>query len=418
MKKSVLFTFFSLIFLCLFSFSAFAKESDELQVKSLKFLKGEQDAVSFSWKASEDAEFFYIYRLNEDTGNYEIVKAVKEAAATVENLESGKNHYFRVLPIKYEKGRKVSGRASNSLVCVTAPEGDLVAYSCDISDNSITLQWNKIAGATGYKVFYSDAKSNKLVAYKHTPKLKMRVDGLEKNKEYKFIVKAYRWVDNALAYGVTSDVCYETTDKDGVPETPSQLAKAYNAAVNNAKKQGSMTVNFIKSIDNRMYSCSKDNLALSVQNTLNLYKGSLNRTYKFASGKSGNVTAKGLFEPCYVEASVIGNDISSYRIRPTENGYTAVFSLKKDENGLFGGSYCDGAISVTDIEKIDTTPLKVVSADTTYNKVIVSFSVVNGRLTALKIKADVDSDISFRASTVSAQTSVGCTLSEQYKITY
>ncbi len=418
MKKSVLFLFFSVAFMCAFSSTAFAHGTDELQVKALKFVKGEQDTVSFSWQASDDAEFFYIYRLNEESGSYEITKAVKENTVTVEGLESGKSHYFRVLPMKYENGRKISGRASNSVVCVTAPEGDLVVNSCDISEDSITLQWNKIAGATGYKVFYFDEKHNKFVSYNHTPKLKMKVKGLEKNKEYQFIVKAYRWVDNALAYGVTSDVCREKTDKDGVPETAAQLAKAYNTVVNNVKKQGSMTVQFNKYIENQMYSCSKDNLALSVENTLNLYKGKLNRTYKFTSGKSGKVTAKGLFEPCSGTAAVIGNDISSYKIKPKQNGYTAVFSLKKDENGLFGGSYCDGAISVADLTKIDTTPLKIVSADTTYNKVIISFSVVNGRLTALKIKAEFDSDISFRASTVAAQTSVGCTLSEQYKITY
>lgn len=418
MKKLFMLLFSAAVFFCVFSLTALGADSEELRIKSLKFVKGEQDTVSFSWQSDGDADFYYVYKLNEETGRYEIVKAVSESKVTVEDLTSGTNHYFRVVPVKYEKGRKTMGRASSSVVCVTAPAGDLVVSSCDISLDSVTLVWNKIAGATGYKVFCFDENKNKFVEYKHTPKLKMKVRGLDKNREYKFIVKAYRWVDNAIAYGVTSEVCRETTDTEGIPETAAQLAKAYNTAVNNAKKQGVMTVQFSKSIDNEMYSCSKDNLALSVENILNLYRGSLNKTYKFSQGRCGSVTAKGLFEPVSGTASVVGNDINTFRINPTEKGYNAVFSLKKDENGLFGGSFCDGAISVADLKKLDTTPLKIVSADTSYNRVVISFSVSDGRLAKLKIKAEYDSDVAFRASSVSAQTSIGCTMSEQYKIMY
>lgn len=416
MKKLIFFFVSIIIMLTAFSLTAFSAGGDRLKVTGLDFTKGEQDAVSFRWQESEGAELYYIYRYNPESEKFILVSKVSEAFATVHNLESGMSHYFRVLPVDCEKGRKIPGQMSRVLSCVTAPKGDLVVETSDITEKSISLSWNRIAGATGYEIYYFNENEGGYVSVKRVKDTKTTVKGLEKNTEYKFKVSAYRENGGALAYGVASDEYAETTYTDGVPHTKAQIAKNYNFLINTVKKQGNMTVNYAKDIDTEMLYCTKKNLSRTVENTANLFKGTLYKKYKFTSGKDGKMTPNELFEPYFKDAAVVRDDIDSFEVTETEKGYTVTFVLKSDSGDNISGSYCEGALSLPDLSELDTTPLKINTAETYYDKATITFSVKNGKLTGLKVEGAVLADINFRVATVSADTLVSYALMEEYKI--
>lgn len=417
--KKFFYLIISLIFmLAAFSVTALSAEYRLGKVTGLEFVKGEQDTVTFQWNEVKDADFYYIYQYNRETGKYELVASVRETMVTVESLESGTSHYFRVIPLNYEKGKKLRGPTSSIITCVTAPKGDLVVKTADITENTIKLTWNKIAGATGYKVFYYNEEKGKYTGYKQTKKTHMTVKGLEKNTEYKFKVKAYRRTGGAFAYGVSSGEYIEFTHTDGVPKTKAQIAKAYNTLINDLKQQTDITVKYSKEIDTAMLSCSQRNLSMTVENTLNLFKGTLNKKYKFAAGKSAELTPNQLFEPYSETARVVSDDIDSFRIKEVDNGYTISFVLKSDSGDNMSGSYCDGALSLPNPKDLDTTPLKINTSETYYDKATISFAVRDGKLKILKIKGAVLADINFSVSTVSADTLISYSLNEYYKITY
>ena len=54
--------------------------------------------------------------------------------------------------------------------------------------NSVTLKWDAVKGADGYKVYIYDEKEEKFVKYKNTSSTSCKVTGLTKNKKYYFKV--------------------------------------------------------------------------------------------------------------------------------------------------------------------------------------------------------------------------------------
>ncbi len=416
MKKLLIFLVSCVLMLTVFSLTAFSAEEKTFSVEGLDFVKGEQDAVTFKWDRNPEADFYYVYQYNKEDNRYKLVLRVKEETATVGNLEGGTSYFFRVLPVKYEKGIAVAGEKSSVITCVTAPKGDLVIKTKDISYDSITLKWNKIPGATGYKVLIYDKSKKKFVKYKATKETTITVTSLDKNKRYRFKVASYRWKGDALAYGKTSNEYKEFTHTDGIPKSKSQIAKAYNDLINGVKQQKNMTVRYEKEIDTEMLSCSRQNLSLTVKNMLNLFEGRLVKRYKFVSGRSASVTPNSLFEPYSAKAVVERDDIASVKVWEKENGYNALFVLKSDGDNTVRGSYCDGALSLVDPKSLNTTPLKIKESDTYYDKATISFSVRNGKLKALKIKGSVISDVNFQVSTISADTLVSYSVYEYYRI--
>lgn len=418
MKRFISLLLISVFALSVFSVTAFSQGYEPKKVTGLTFTKGEQDTVSFSWNKTHKADVYYIYMLSEDTGKYKFVKAEKGSETVVDSLESGKSYVFRVVAVNLEKGRKFTGEASDSLSTVTAPKGELVLKTSAITETSISLTWNRSAGATGYKVYRYDEKEGKYVSCGKTKKTSKKIKNLQKDTEYYFKVKAYTEKEGALAYGVASEKYIESTHTDSVPHTMSQAAKIYNSLINSIKKEKNFTVKYTKSIDTDMLTCDKKNLSLTVENTINLFKGTLNKTYEFSGGKSGNMTPDKLFEPYSQKATVLRDDIESIGFKKNKDGYKVAMVLKSDSGDNLSGSYCESALSHPDIKTLDITPLKIKTADTYYDSVKIVFTVKNDKLSTVKIEGAALADVHFSVSTVEAGAVIGYSLYEVYQIKY
>ncbi len=414
MKKIIYILIVSVLFSVFFAFSAVRAE----EINPTGFIRGAADSVTFSWESDPEASFYYIYKYNPKTEKYELFRATEENKITADGLENGKVYYFRALPVKIEKGRKVPLTAGEKITCVTSPEGTYDISTEDIGKDYIALSWNKIKGASGYRVYIYDEKRADFKLLKTTDKRKTTVKKLKKDKEYKFIVEAYKSKNGAVAYGGKSEAYSEFTHTDGVPHTAAQVAKVYNDLVNKVKNTKNMTVKYTKEIDTEMVFCSKENLAMTVRNIANLYKGVLNKKYVFYGGKSGNATANNLFEPYGKNAGVKKGDIESFEVKKTKDGYSVNFTVKKDNGSRKNGAYYDGLLTLKNPASLDTTPLKIRSADTYFDAARVSFSVKDKRLKNLTLQGSLLSDIKFEVAKTVADTTVGYTLIEKYKITY
>lgn len=56
----------------------------------------------------------------------------------------------------------------------------------EATSDSVTLKWDSVKGADGYKVYIYDEKEEKFVKYKNTSSTSCKVTGLTKNKKYYF----------------------------------------------------------------------------------------------------------------------------------------------------------------------------------------------------------------------------------------
>ncbi|MGN1118435.1 MAG: fibronectin type III domain-containing protein, partial [Acutalibacteraceae bacterium] len=71
------------------------------------------------------------------------------------------------------------------------------------TSSSITLEWDKVSGARGYKVYSYDSSQKKWVREKTTAKTTFTVSSLTSAKSYKFRVRAYKGTDS-ITYGAYS----------------------------------------------------------------------------------------------------------------------------------------------------------------------------------------------------------------------
>lgn len=414
MKKIIYIVITLVLISVFFTFSA----AEAKQEKKAGFTAGTADTVTFSWERDPEADFYYVYKYSPETKKYELYRGTEENEMTADGLISGKAYGFRVLPVKIEKGRKVPLTAGKKITCVTSPEGPFNISTDDIGKDYISLRWNKIKGATGYNVYIYNEKKADYKLLKTTDEPNITVKKLKKDKEYKFIIEGYKSKDGAVAYGTKSEEYKEFTHTDGEPHTASQVAKVYNDLVNKAKATKNMTVNYTKEIDTEMIYCSKENLAMTVRNIANLYKGVLNKKYVFYSGRSGKIDANNLFEPYGKNADVKKDDIENFEVKKKKDGYSVSFYVKKDNGSRKNGAYYDGLLSLKNPASLDTTPLKIRSADTYFDTAKVSFSVKDNKLKNLTVQGAVISDIKFEVAKTTADTTVGYTLTEKYKITY
>ena len=114
------------------------------------------------------------------------------------DVVDGNNYYFAVKSfVKGTEGLKFSSLSSSYKVCyedVTRVKG----FSSTVTASSITLIWDTVEGARGYRIFMY--QGGKWKAIKTTTAFSYKVTGLEASKKYIFRVRAYEKVNGETVW--------------------------------------------------------------------------------------------------------------------------------------------------------------------------------------------------------------------------
>ncbi len=394
------------------------------QVENLSLVQHLSGEVSLSWNSVEDAYAYKVYIKHPADEKYSYYLTTKNNALTVDNVENETGLRFKVRAFLRQGDKTVYGKYSKSVALLSPPEGVKEIYTRNIANDSVTLYWNKAQGATGYRVYVFDKEKDKFVIYTRTPRTTATVSGLKKDRLYTFKILSYKKADGSVSFGTYSDEFKEYTYNGGaLPHTKAQTAQYYNNHIAKLKAQQNMDVKYKKSIDTEFISCSKNNLAVSVKNTLNLFEGSLKKTYKYVGGKNDSKSANRLVEPYGKTSCLERDDIKVYSAEKRGGSIVVKITLKS-ENKIYskGGknqkSYYDGVLSLPNYKTLKTAPLAIESADSYYSGGTLTLKVTDRKAQVLKVNAAVLSDITFTVSDVKASTIVGYELNERYEIVY
>lgn len=395
------------------------------KTENLQFVQSARGSVTLSWDKLEDAYGYNVFVKFEGDEKYRYSYTVRNNRVTVEDIDSEGEIRFKVRGFRYHKGKAVYGKFSSIVKAATKPESVSKIYTHSITDDSVTLSWDKAKGATGYRVYLYDKKAEKFKVYKETSRTALTVSGLEKDTGYTFKIMSYKKAGNSTAYGDNSPEYKEFTYNSGsVPHTVAQTAQHYNELITKLKSESDMTVQYKKAIDTEYINCSKKNLAMTVKNTLSLFEGSLKKTYTYVGGTNEEKSANKLIEPCGKKPSLVRDDIKEYTVTEKENGSYTIKIVLKSESKLYEKgskaqkSYSDGALALPEFRKLKTGPLSIDGADSYYDGAEITLTVKKGRITSLGINAGVLSVIDFSVADVSANTVVGYEMTESYKIKY
>ena len=142
--------------------------------------------LQVSWSKVPGAQGYVIYTKNSQSASWKKVKSV--GASTVKynykTVTSGKRYYSTVRAYRKTGGKTVYGAYSkNGVSCYYLTKPTL--RISEKTHNSVTLSWNKISGATGYKIIRNDSVVADTKELKYT-------DSVEPNTKYTYTVRAYK----------------------------------------------------------------------------------------------------------------------------------------------------------------------------------------------------------------------------------
>lgn len=179
-------------------------------VGGLRQTGASETSVGIQYNALLDANAKYSIQVSttKDSGYQEMATSVG-SSASVSGLSAGSSYYVRVVPFYEQEGEAPEyGQPSATLSVATAPAtAPNTIIQTGSTDNSISILWDPVAGASGYSVEYCltngvTSEKAKLMVGTNSATL----TGLSKSKKYSVYVTPYKMSETGFVACDTSKV--------------------------------------------------------------------------------------------------------------------------------------------------------------------------------------------------------------------
>ena len=181
------------------------------KVSGIKATLNSYNSIKLTWnKAVNGANGYAVYRSTSKDGKYTLRKTIT-SKNTIEftdtGLDTNTTYYYKVRAYRMIADKKKYGSYSE-IVCAK-PVLSKTTITVSSKSKKATIKWNKVLGASGYKV-YSATSSNGTYSLKKTitsiNTLSYTNTNLVSGKTYYYKVRAYRNVNGKVVYGPYSAV--------------------------------------------------------------------------------------------------------------------------------------------------------------------------------------------------------------------
>ena len=181
------------------------------KVSGIKATSNSYNSIKLTWnKAINGANGYAVYRSTSKDGKYTLRKTIT-SKNTIEfadtGLDTNTTYYYKVRAYRMIADKKKYGSYSE-IVCAK-PVLSKTTITVSSTSKKATIKWNKVLGASGYKV-YSATSSDGTYSLKKTitsiNTLSYTNTNLVSGKTYYYKVRAYRNVNGNVVYGPYSVV--------------------------------------------------------------------------------------------------------------------------------------------------------------------------------------------------------------------
>ncbi len=174
------------------------KVTENITVPTVTNLKATQttSSINLKWSKVSGASGYAVYQYNSKAEKYEKIASVKKNKLTVKKLKAGRSYKFKVRAYKTVSGTNYYGSYSSTLSTATKPIAPTLKAAA--GTKQAKLSWNKVAGASGYAVYYSTSKNGTYKKLATTKSTKFTVKRLKSGKTYYFNVRAYKTADRNI----------------------------------------------------------------------------------------------------------------------------------------------------------------------------------------------------------------------------
>ena len=175
------------------------------QVKNIVVDSRTDTSIKISWDKVVRATGYRIYLYNTETDKFEYYGYSKTNSFEINNLESAMLYKIRIRAYKTMDGIKNYGKYSKETSLNTNPSKVNNIYIKENTADNLTLKWDKVERASGYRVYTYDTQSNSWTYYKTIENNSIKIQKSDVNTT-KFRVRAFIKVDDANYYGKYSNV--------------------------------------------------------------------------------------------------------------------------------------------------------------------------------------------------------------------
>ena len=162
-------------------------------VSGFKLSEKTYNTVTFVWNPYPMTAGYQIYRAKSSSGKYELIKTTTATSFKRTGLTTNTKCYYKIRAYKKDsKGKTVYSKFSS--VITGTPNLTAPTVSVTSASDGITVSWNAITGATGYKVYRATSKSGTYKEVKKTTGKSFKNTSIDKDKGYYYKVRAYRTI--------------------------------------------------------------------------------------------------------------------------------------------------------------------------------------------------------------------------------
>lgn len=161
----------------------------------------DKNSVTLKWSKVPGATGYRVYQYK--NGEWTKIKSVTTNSYKVTSLKVDTTYKFKIKPYAKTAKGTVWGKNSSTVSVKTVDKTKAVFASAVMGTDSVTLKWNKVPGATGYRLYI--LKDDSWTAIKTTSSLSYKIGGLKSNSTYTFMVRAYKKASGKTTWYTKSD---------------------------------------------------------------------------------------------------------------------------------------------------------------------------------------------------------------------
>ncbi len=188
---------------------AFAATTGVAAVTGFKAANITTESYELRWNAVQNAQAYFLYRFNDETGDYDQLAVLNTTQYSVSDKESAERDSYRIRAYAVVDSKKVYSEMSEVLNASTKPEAVSLYKADDFPRNGkVVLEWDTFDKADGYLIYVSKKPDSGFSLAKDVSGAQSDsavIEGLENKVTYYFKIKTYVSVSGEY-------VCSEGTD--------------------------------------------------------------------------------------------------------------------------------------------------------------------------------------------------------------
>lgn len=172
-------------------------------ISNVSNLKAESktNSIKLTWDKISKAKGYLVYQYDTATKKWKKIAGItaNTPSYTVKKLSSTSVYRFAVKAYKIQNEQQITSKTYTSLYVATKPS--TVTFRLNAGKKKVSLKWDKIKSATGYRIYYKTNASNKWIQLKDTKGNNYIKKNLISGKDYFFTIRAYKTYQGKIYIG-------------------------------------------------------------------------------------------------------------------------------------------------------------------------------------------------------------------------